>query len=470
MGAVLSLVEELGPLGLPLVAGAAVLAAVALDRLVGMTGWVVLGLAAIELIEAVDATIGTFRGEAVGAPVLGPLTTAVTLFVGVFALARPARRPAGATLWLAGTLFVLSAVVTDLVVLGRTQQHFLLMLLVLSAIWLARDLPPVTVVAALKVAVGAVVALSLLTVLVGAPAAAHEYSGILPLDLRLSGITGHPNRLGPLALLALVLEYVRRSPGWWHPAMVAGAALLLVGSQSKTAWVMAAFVASVLVARRVGGGRVARTITLVSVAAAAAVVWTGLEPAAVLPADEVDKLTTLTGRTEVWSVGVQRWLEGDRVFGGGSGLFHEYAARTGRAWAGQAHNQLIQMVAEHGALGAVGLLAYVGALVQTARRTREVSDGVSIALVGSLLLQTLTETPLDSFGTFHLTVVVLLFTWSRQASGRTEEDPGQEVASLSPLRVPVGAGTGSRRTPARAAPHAVGRTASTHATEGLSDR
>lgn len=460
MGAVLSGLQELGPLALPFLAGAGILAALALDRVLRMVGGVVLGLVAIELFDAMRATISTFGGPGMGLlPILAPLSTAATMLICLFALARPAPRPAGAALWLGGLLFLASGIVTDLIVLGRAEQHSFEMLLVLSAVWAARELPPATVVAALKVAVGAAVALSILSVAVGAPGASEAYTGFLPIDIRASGITGHANRLGPLALLALVLEYIRRSPGWWHPAMVAGAGMLLLLSQSKTAWAMAVFVASVLVARRVGGGRVARTVTLVSIAAAIAVVWTGLEPATVLPSDDVDRLTSLTGRTTVWQVGVESWLEGDRVFGNGSGVFREYAARTGRTWAGQAHNQLIQTVAENGALGAVGLLAYVGALMAAARRTRDVSAGASIALVGALLLQSFTETPLDSFRELHFSVVVLLFTWSRQVAAE-ERRPGAASTGVSVPPVPVGAGTGSPRTSARGAPHASGRTAS----------
>jgi O-antigen ligase len=141
------------------------------------------------------------------------------------------------------------------------------------------------------------------------------------------------------------------------------------------------------------------------------VVWM-LFGAEQLASNTVDRVTTLTGRTELWRTGLEAWQRAP-LTGAGPEFFETYATNSGQAWAGQAHNQLVQTLTQYGVVGLLTLVVYVVVMVQVAFQMSARTRATSVALIALLLVRSITETPLTGLELEHLTVYGLLIAWER---------------------------------------------------------
>jgi hypothetical protein len=402
---------------------------VALDRLVRKPDYVVTGLfVARGFVPAVSGLAGAFIvSEGLSGPELwlGRLSTLLFVLAVTFALLRPRPRDAGRLVMLAGVAHYGAAALVGLLMIETVDVEILqgtvLVVLGLIAVWGAPRVDARTVARLAKWAFAAQLIGSLIAVVAGAPEAwvAMGSSWIPGVDLRLQGATYHPNVLGPLPVFYLLLERYVPSPRWFRLPMSVLAVAALLLTQSKTSWVGAAVVLLVVWAAdptRARNARLAAGAAVVTLFAGLIVYSSFVNEQ--IASDVATRFGTLTGRTSLWKMGLRAWTE-TPILGAGQLFFEDQAARRGQAWAGQAHNQVVQTLTELGLVGLVTLMLYAGALCRSALRSAARSRATSLALVAFLLVRCITETPFTGFSLEHLTIYCLLVAWEREAAGGT---------------------------------------------------
>lgn len=375
------------------------------------------------------ATGGTGEGTLVGGQVyLGRVGTLLLYVVLALGLLRPRRVESGAALAFAamgvGLTTYISLVLATGLLYHESPVRWVLRVL---AVYVAWSLKPADVARFVQVLVGGILTISLLGILVRLPWMWRQFEGasqLLPgVPLRFQGLAAHPNGLAPLALLYLILDRVTPAPARLRRLLQAVAVVCLVLTQSKTALLTAVGVLALFVYHdRIKPDEQSKRVLPLAVATAglvAAVLYFGVvdgaETELVGDQDAVISTGTLVGRSQLWQVGIDAWRQSP-VSGAGTEFFRDYAARTQQPWAGQAHNQYVQTLTQYGLVGLAGMLLYVVALLVFAWRLRSHTRQVSIALVGTLLFRSITETPLDTLSLIHLPVLALLMGWTRELS------------------------------------------------------
>ncbi|MBC8058889.1 MAG: O-antigen ligase family protein, partial [Rhizobiales bacterium] len=237
-----------------------------------------------------------------------------------------------------------------------------------------------------------------------------DIGGIPGLNWRLYGLTPHANTLGPIALLAIVLEL--HTPSRWWPVRwlhLGTAAIAFVLAQSKTAWAAAPVMLVVIylpivLGRGISGagaaGRFDRTVW--ALLGAIAVVVLTVAALVGLDATEFvrrrDDLATLTGRTNIWEITLQAWRE-NILFGYGPEIWGaERQIRFHMFHVGHAHNQIVQTLGEAGLVGLLLLLGYLGTLVHAGLRRFLATRGLVLMLLMLVLVRCVTEAPLRAEG------------------------------------------------------------------------
>lgn len=259
--------------------------------------------------------------------------------------------------------------------------------------------------------------------------------GVIPgINWRLFGLTPHANTLGPVALLGLLLELYSPSRTWWLRSLNLGAALAVVLlAQSRTAWVAAALIASVVfvplsITPAPGAVRDPKTfdraawtlvgcIVVLVVLAGSLVALGGTEYL-----QRKTDLGTLNGRFQIWDITLQAWRE-NVLFGYGPEVWGaERRLRFNMFHVGQAHDQFVQTLGEAGLAGLLLLIVYLLTLLRAAWSRFVLSRGLGVALVLLLLARCVTESPMRSEGllswaTFlHVLLLVVVCDQMRQRS------------------------------------------------------
>lgn len=363
---------------------------------------------------------------------VGPFTYLLIWAAAAFAILRPSHDTGGRNLWLFALAVPVTAVVTDLLIADinrepRTLQSQLTFALLVTALWRAPRLDAEVIIRYAKLVIGFMLVTSVVLIAMRAPGAVNVEGpvGRIPYIGRWAGIFPHANSYGPAGVYYLVLEWLQPSRLRYRVPMIAAAFAAIVLSQSMTNWGGALIVLSILA---VAGWSQRRAIYAVLLAGTLAIIGTmtlDVEPTAI---DEtgLGTITTLTGRTWVWGLGIERWQESPWI-GAGSGVFRDIAQRTGADWAGQAHNAYVAALAEHGVVGLLAVLGYLGALGAVAWRHARATRNGSLALFGALLARTITETPLMHLGYEELTILALAFAWSREPPAMVAERPSWQV-------------------------------------------
>lgn len=250
---------------------------------------------------------------------------------------------------------------------------------------------------------------------------------------RLVGLTSHPNVLGPLALLYLLLDSSLSKPKPIDWAMRATAVLVIIFAQSKTVWlaslfILTSFVAFKLFSQRRFFTKSASGWLVILAIASSAVIFALLLAALTFGIDHLESLpgfrniATFVGRSEIWKITLDLW-EKHPLFGYGPTLWSpEFRQSYAMLYVGQAHNQFIQTLGDSGLIGITGLIIYVATLVSYCLRLSTVSQGISISVLILILVRSLTETPMRALGvadpTFlmHFIVLLSVLYWSRVAA------------------------------------------------------
>lgn len=247
---------------------------------------------------------------------------------------------------------------------------------------------------------------------------------------RLFGVGFHPNLLGFTAVVAIIVEVTptRSRFAMWHCA-AAFAVIALAGS--RMAWV--ALIAAALVwvlsnARRRSEG------------AAGFVAAGGLVSVTIYVLLSVDAATVanLNNRTPIWHQTISLWQRSP-LFGIGPSLYRGAAgSQPGVSIAvDQAHNQILQTLAESGVVGLVFLLVALLALFRAALRDWSAGFSTAMAVLAAFACLMSSESPLRVTGASHamyVDIILLLLVFHRSfASGAAH--------SAWHLRAPAPSGT-----------------------------
>ncbi len=360
--------------------------------------------------------------------------TAVVIVIALASIIRAlvredSSRRQGRSLWFGYLAFFILGYVFSAI--GGTEQAFkyslIYPLLVFATVFLVSPPNPADFLQAVKRV--------LLLIIYGSAVAAVAFpkwalyddsSAILAGIPRLFGVTSHPNVLGPLVALYLVIELFRPAHHWFRVlnAMVSIAVLFL--SQSKMAWGIALSALFVWLAVRfwrgiglgLSGDRnwqraLCGTFGVGGLALVAMFVAFLAGAFDRFHLDNLESLMTLTGRTSIWKITIDVWLD-NRLFGYGQELWEgAFRVRYGMLFVGQAHNQFMQTLGASGVSGMVGLLIYLWVLALLAMRHAGPTNGLTASLFILLILYSITETPLFNIvlldGTFFIHFIIFTY-------------------------------------------------------------
>lgn len=270
--------------------------------------------------------------------------------------------------------------------------------------------------------------------------------GLIPgFQMRLFGVSPHPNSLAMIALAFLMLEGYQANTSKWRVFNILSAVAVLVLAQSKTAWI-ASFCWFIIFFISKERGKLSfpgksrryaedRSIFLILVflTLLTGVLMAILAAPSLLDAvidranlgNERGSLTTLTGRTLLWEVTLDQW-KSNPWFGYGPSLWDpEFRIKYGYLGAGQAHNQIVQTLGESGLLGLLGLTVYLLVLAKIALKHHLTTKGLSTSLLLVILIRCVTESPfrnqslLDASFLLHLILFAVFLSLERQQRTRT---------------------------------------------------
>jgi O-antigen ligase len=279
---------------------------------------------------------------------------------------------------------------------------------VLLAMYYQRPRSLATILAAAKWIILALTVGSLVGIVVRPDFVIHrpEPGWIPGVDWRLFGLTPHANTLGPIALLAILVELHSPSRSrWLHWLHILSASAVLVLAQSKTAWAAAPVILAVVhvpLALQPSSSAAGRARSFARAA------WTLIGFIAILVLlcstfvafdalefiQRKSDLATLTGRTQIWDITLQAWKD-NMLFGYGPEIWgEERRLRFNMFHVGHAHNQVVQTLGEAGLVGLALLLLYLGTLFHAALRRFVASRGIVLMLLLLMLVRCITEAPL----------------------------------------------------------------------------
>ncbi len=255
------------------------------------------------------------------------------------------------------------------------------------------------------------------------------YKGLIPgLTFRLAGLTEHANSLGVIAAIAMLLElskFVQNRPNIIF-LLVGGANLVL--AQSKTAWVIAVIGLIILLinhmrAPLLQGHSQRQTYFLkinIGIFFFASIAITALlfKSDALLNYFSIDTsgLLTFTGRTRIWSVTWNEFLN-NPVSGYGPSIWDPlYRFQHGMGYVGQAHNQYVQTLGQAGLIGVVSLVFYIYLLIRKSYQGWSKTEGFSFLIVTALFLRGLTESPMQMIGILDINSFVHLLAFASVAA------------------------------------------------------
>lgn len=274
------------------------------------------------------------------------------------------------------------------------------------------------------------IALSLLLLALKRDMVLSPYTGSwLPgFEWRFSGLSSGPNAMGPLSLLGLLCLVSQPFERVWLNRVAWAAALVsLLLTQSKTTWIAGAacFMALQLVS---GAPTIRRWLTLpryrvatqtllmllglaiVAVMYVAGANVFGTQFEALMATQQGADLVTFTGRDQIWQVAWDTFLRSP-WFGYGPEIWDPYFRYLiGLPAAFHAHNQVMNVLAASGVVGALAFTVYCVVLVRRLWPRLSAFNGLPAAIAMLLALRSISEVPFafDSFGSETMVQMLLL--------------------------------------------------------------
>jgi O-antigen ligase len=229
-----------------------------------------------------------------------------------------------------------------------------------------------------------------------------------PFPGRLAGLTFHPNALGYIAGMLILLEVLgpkRRVPS--VPLIgIATLALLYSGSRSALVGLVAAAVVSFVVRRRKSP---------IWWAGALAGLVAGIE-ILVYSTNRGGQVSTLNGRQVIWDA-VLNSFQSRPIFGFGPGGWENLvAAYHLPRFAVEGHNQVIDMLGKGGLVGLLGLAIWLAVAVWTVVKVGPSARVLPAAVLAFVAGRSILEVPLDVYylgaGTITAAVFAACAAWN----------------------------------------------------------
>lgn len=276
---------------------------------------------------------------------------------------------------------------------------------VFAAVFAARHEPLSTTLSMAKIALFGMMFMSLLLAIIKPNLALEPgYKGWIPgLSVRLWGVSSNANSIGPLALVALLLEYMQPyQKRWLHWLVWLMTWAVFVLAQSKTVWGVFIVLLPMLMWHRMArpkqGVDIRLVLILIGLASSVFLLMLVFDPISLwekfVDTKQGSQLTTLTGRSQIWAVAISEWLN-NPLFGYGPEIWGPaFRAHIGMQFAFSAHNQFLQSLSSAGAVGLLSLIIYLGLLGRYAHRCAAATKGVAVAIYVLTLIRCMTETPL----------------------------------------------------------------------------
>jgi exopolysaccharide production protein ExoQ len=232
---------------------------------------------------------------------------------------------------------------------------------------------------------------------------------IIPgLSQRLYGVADHANALGIVAAIALILELspiVRTRPVW---LLVCCQLLVLILTQSKTAWVAALL--AIIFVRRIwlrdtvfsGNKQSFFMASIVALCLLTSILTLGIffgtgSSRLVYFLDGIGAFN-LTGRTRIWQITIDEFFRSPFTGYGPSLWDLQYRTERGMLYVGQAHNQFVQTLGQAGIFGLVAILGYLGVMFSFAVNRTSVDKGLALVLFLMLVVRCFSESPMRMSG------------------------------------------------------------------------
>jgi len=287
------------------------------------------------------------------------------------------------------------------------DHHKMYPLIVLTAVFVEpKHVIELSIQAAKKGLIALLVISGLAALLIPSLAVQKGYDGLLPLvDIRFWGLGAHPNSLGALSLLLLLLlVYQPLERRWQQYGTMSFGIIILLLTQSKTS-LLAAFISYGILRFyrnhwRPGFRHRLLIISILALGIAVVISLFMVFDAGELLArwattKEGTETMTLTGRDRIWAIAVEAWQK-NPLFGYGPSMWNDdFRSRIHMNFAFSAHNQFLQSLGAAGLIGLLGLIGYLSILMKYAMRTAERTKGLTLALFSMLLIRCITETPLE---------------------------------------------------------------------------
>ncbi len=346
--------------------------------------------------------------------VVAPGLIAVAALV-TFLLREPKSRSALLTAFLVyGGLTILSAIVHSQIAPVLAKSAGLLYLPGLAVIaWCSRAKPPEMIALVQRVSLVVVYA-SLVLVAISPDWAGRD---ILPrriplpgIDLRIAGVTPHPNLLTIVAGLALILVVRYRGKRWLLHAAAAVSCIVLGETRNIALGVGIAVIVMWLVAGRSVPGRIFVGTPLLAVAASSLAAFN-------VDSALDDDVATFNSRTVIWEVAA-RYVPDKPVLGWGPFAFDRSVPTPLSAVYGvtelqfqHAHNQVIQVAVDAGLIGLTAFAVLAVLLVRMSFRAPR--EPALCAVTALVVVYSLTEVPftVHSYGpSFGVTTLALMLT------------------------------------------------------------
>lgn len=254
---------------------------------------------------------------------------------------------------------------------------------------------------------------------------------------QLAGVTTHPNGMGTVAALAVIVELVRgeglKRPRVWH---LLAAVVALLGTQSRGAWLSAAIGFLVFLTFRSGARwvMVLLPVVMVSLLAASTLLENVFD--ALTHWSAGGDISTLNGRTTIWANALNA-VSRNPVFGTGPRSFDlEYRSSVlglgNLISSSNAHNQFVQTLVERGVVGLIILVVFLVMLIRYALRVDNPTRAGLIAVVAVFVSRFAVETPLN-ISTASLNGALLVLITVLLAS--SESEPRVQPIAKTPHEV-----------------------------------
>lgn len=235
------------------------------------------------------------------------------------------------------------------------------------------------------------------------------YNSLIPgFNNRLAGLTEHANSLGLIAVVALFLElsqFVCKKPNAFF--LLIGIANLVL-AQSKTAWILAIIGFALLRLNEfwrdyTQNRRQVVTLAIFSgvffmISIAVLLIYLRLDSLQGFLSADRTGLMTFTGRTKIWELTWNEFLN-NPISGYGPSIWDmSYRLQYGMIYVGQAHNQYVQILGQAGLLGALSLVFYILLLIRKGYQGWGETYGISFLMVTVLLVRGFSESPMRMIG------------------------------------------------------------------------